>query len=1186
MIDALYRSLGSLRAWVTFIIGAVAATATLRSPRRANAAAPLGAASSSLSHRRHTLSLLAVLAAAALGLALLLPGGVLQAQSEAIEYPENGKDPVATFTAADPEGATPITWALVAGGGDPDGGGDLDAADNADSDHFTIDKDGVLKFSGSPDFENPSGEGATSNTYKVVVLASDAATGGQTGYHAVTVKVTDVNEPGKITVATSTSNGTPQYLVGAILTATVSDGDITDADQTFTADRAGEVTGVVWRWYRGGTQITGTDAQDNTYTLVPDDAGQHIRAVVRYVVAGNVDQEMASLTTDYPVLAARARANALKFDPAGVSRTISEGAEDRNVGAPVTATDNHGTIRYSLVAGGDAERFEIDEKTGQITTALELDYEGEAPAVAGPPVVVGSCADATGGSPDRECTVTVTATDSTGEASTNNATVTIMITNVDEKPAFSTGAEAISVPENSTALWDASDTTNYNRNAVADVTYTAADPEGRTVGYSLVGPDASKFKISNDPPVLSFVSKPDFEAKASADGDNVYEVTVRASVGGDTGERTVRVTVGNVDEGPEISGPSTRNFAENGKDSVATFTAADPEGATPITWALVAGGGDPDGGGDLDAADNADSDHFTIDKDGVLKFSGSPDFENPSGEGATSNTYKVVVLASDAATGGQTGYHAVTVKVTDVNEPGKITVATSTSNGTPQYLVGAILTATASDGDITDADQTFTADRAGEVTGVVWRWYRGGTLIADAQGNAYTLVDADANNRIRVVATYRVGTNQNQENASLTTDYPVLAARAGANALKFDPAGVSRTISEGAEDRNVGAPVTATDNHGTIRYSLVAGGDAERFEIDEKTGQITTALELDYEGEAPAVAGPPVVVGSCADATGGSPDRECTVTVTATDSTGEASTNNATVTIMITNVDEKPAFSTGAQTVEVPENGTALFGVAADGYSIADVANVTYRAEDPEERTVTYSLAGPDASKFQLSASTAGPVLSFVSKPDFEAKASADGDNVYEVTVRASAGGDTGERTVRVIVGNVDEAPAIIAGGLLVTGPTSASVKENTPATTAVATYRAAGPDAASATWSLSGADAGDFTITGGVLRFRSVPDYERPADADTDNVYEVTVEADDSENTAERAVTVTVTDADDPVGDPLCIRYDVNPQNGEIDKAEVIQGIDDFLFGTGSQALDKSGVIRLIEIFLFEDCS
>ena len=91
-----------------------------------------------------------------------------------------------------------------------------------------------------------------------MALVSDACPAtGQAGYHAVTVKVTNADEPGKVTLATDTAGGTPQYLVGATLTATASDGDITNADQDFTVDREGEVTGVVWRWYSDGTEIEG-----------------------------------------------------------------------------------------------------------------------------------------------------------------------------------------------------------------------------------------------------------------------------------------------------------------------------------------------------------------------------------------------------------------------------------------------------------------------------------------------------------------------------------------------------------------------------------------------------------------------------------------------------------------------------------------------------------------------------------------------------------------------------------------------------------------------------------------------------------------------------------------------------------------------------------------------------------------
>ncbi|MCY4581237.1 MAG: cadherin domain-containing protein [Chloroflexi bacterium] len=568
----------------------------------------------------------------------------------------------------------------------------------------------------------------------------------------------------------------------------------------------------------------------------------------------------------------------------------------------------------------------------------------------------------------------------------------------------------------------------------------------------------------------------------------------------------------------------TIEYAENGKDPVATFTAEDPEGATPVAWDIVEGAGDPDGDGDLEATDNADAASFEIDEDGMLTFMDPPDFENPAATNASANTYKVVVVACDVALDGgacpdtgEAGYHPVTVMVTKVDEPGKVDLVTSTSGGTPQYLVGATLTATASDGDITQETQTFTADIAGEVTGVTWQWYRGRTEITgtDAEDNTYTLLDADVGQNIRVVVSYQVDGNTRRERVEETTDYPVLQVRAGDSKLKFDPATVSRTISEGAKDRNVGAPVTATDSHGTIRYALADSGDATtaapKFEIDAETGQITTAVELNYESTDGAA-------DNCASL------NSCTVTVTAVDSTGEAAGTPATVNIAITDVDEKPGFNTGEKTVSVPENSTALFGAEADGYGADAETDVTYTAADPEGRTVSYSLAGPDASKFQLSGSP--PVLSFVSKADFEAKASADGDNVYEVTIRASVGGDTGERMVRVTVGDVDEAPVIIAGGLVITGDSSVTVAEGE---TAVATYRAVGPDAASATWSLSGDDAGDFRISSaGVLTFRTAPDYEAPADADTDNVYEVTVTANDSENTPERDVRVIVTNIEE----------------------------------------------------------
>jgi serralysin len=168
----------------------------------------------------------------------------------------------------------------------------------------------------------------------------------------------------------------------------------------------------------------------------------------------------------------------------------------------------------------------------------------------------------------------------------------------------------------------------------------------------------------------------------------------------------------------------------------------------------------------------------------------------------------------------------------------------------------------------------------------------------------------------------------------------------------------------------------------------------------------------------------------------------------------------------------------------------------------------TYTASGPYAASAVWSVSGADAGGFSIS--TAG-VLTFNSPPDYEAPADADTNNIYMVTVNAYDGTTMAEHSVIVTVTDVDD-------GLTISGPSSTDYVEN--GTGPVATYTASGPYAASAVWSVSGADAGGFSIsTAGVLTFNSPPDYEAPADADTNNVYMVTVNADDGTNMAEHSV-------------------------------------------------------------------
>ena len=97
---------------------------------------------------------------------------------------------------------------------------------------------------------------------------------------------------------------------------------------------------------------------------------------------------------------------------------------------------------------------------------------------------------------------------------------------------------------------------------------------------------------------------------------------------------------------------------------------------------------------------------------------------------------------------------------------------------------------------------------------------------------------------------------------------------------------------------------------------------------------------------------------------------------------------------------------------------------------------------------------------------------------------------------------------------------------ITITGSQSLSYQEH--ATGAVATYDTSS-SLPGVSWSLSGDDAGLFSIGNGTLSFSGPPDYESPEDNDEDNVYDVTVNAAKSDYTSGSiAVTIQVRNVDE----------------------------------------------------------
>ena len=98
-------------------------------------------------------------------------------------------------------------------------------------------------------------------------------------------------------------------------------------------------------------------------------------------------------------------------------------------------------------------------------------------------------------------------------------------------------------------------------------TYSATDPEGATIIWSLEGDDAALFDLSSGG-VLTFGSPPDYENPADADPDNVYKVTVKASDGTNEDTLDVTVTVTDVDEDVAPADPLKDKYDANDNDEI------------------------------------------------------------------------------------------------------------------------------------------------------------------------------------------------------------------------------------------------------------------------------------------------------------------------------------------------------------------------------------------------------------------------------------------------------------------------------------------------------------------------------------------------------------------------------------------------------------------------------------------
>jgi hypothetical protein len=202
-----------------------------------------------------------------------------------------------------------------------------------------------------------------------------------------------------------------------------------------------------------------------------------------------------------------------------------------------------------------------------------------------------------------------------------------------------------------------------------------------------------------------------------------------------------------------------------------------------------------------------------------------------------------------------------------------------------------------------------------------------------------------------------------------------------------------------------------------------------------------------------------------------------------------------------------PSFS-GSTTFLVPENTNSSTNIG------------TVRVS--ESATISLSSGADSSTVTLIYGDSATAYLRFISSPNFEAPTDSGPNNTYDFTVRATdAAGNFSTQVMAISVTNLNEAPVITNSA---SAPTvSIPQDENV---SAVADFDATDVDAGSTlTFSISGTDAGDFTIdsTTGVLTFAANPDFEAPADSDLNNIYLVTVTILDGALADTQALTITI---------------------------------------------------------------
>ena len=787
-----------------------------------------------------------------------------------------------------------------------------------------------------------------------------------------------------------------------------------------------------------------------------------------------------------------------------VERTVTVVPVPPSANADLSSlTISEGTLP-TFAAATTSYAVNVDNDVTSVTLMPSTADAAASVTVAGTAVTSG----ATSGAITLDVGVNAIAIVVTAEDGTTMKTYTVTVTRAANTAPELSGNTSPSVAENTPIT-------------TAVATYTATDAESNIVTLALGGTDVSSFDLDATSGVLTFRALPDYETKST------YAVTVQATeTDGDpsnlTGELAVTITVTNEEEEGAI-GPITGAVQVGRKLTAGEVT--DPDGSVVVT-----------GHAWQDAADNSaisgatDAATYTLVADDAGK------------------TIQVVATYTDAFDDNEKS----------VTSAATVAVVAAAPPATPSLALARDTGRSRSDG-ITQNGQV---NVAGLVPDATWRYStNGGTDFTDGTDTSFTLPPNRVYpaNTVQVVQTVS-GTDSATgilRAVTVDTTAPVITLENDTVAGNTGVVGTAYTDPGATAMDNVDTSVDVVLGGETLDINTIAGTYLITYDATDTAGNGAVQVERTVTVTEPAstdadLASLAISAGTLpafdADTisyavnvgndvasvmvTPTTADTGATLTIDGTDATsGTASAPipltagvETAIVILVTAEDgsTEKTYTLTMTRAAPPNQPPVIDGIDDLNVVAGTLVTLTFHsATDPDgnDAALTYrwtqaggtpdvTLSGADTATATFTAPSNAMNLSF------------------RLTVTDEGGASSGW-TTNVVTGSVtpaeNTAPSITGGQLI--------GRDENGATT-VATYTATDAESDTITWSVTGADAGFFTIAAdpgnanlGVLTFNTVPDFE------TQSTYSVTIVAtDDGEPnmSSERAVTVTLENVDE----------------------------------------------------------